>query len=113
MRVGVRSRNKKKIRGEQQSNCRTRLSAPPTLRPDTALPFTSLEQAWDLKNRPPFVRVFGRFDPEGSGNMAASDVRDRARFYITPSTLLRFSFRLKSTHLLFFLVLLGDAAFFV
>lgn len=31
-------------------------------------------QAWDAKHRPPFLKAFGRFDPEGLGEMLASDV---------------------------------------
>lgn len=31
-------------------------------------------QAWDLKQWPPFLETFGRFDPEGRGEMLASDV---------------------------------------
>lgn len=29
-----------------------------------------------MRHRPPFLRAFGRFDPEGRGEMLASDVRE-------------------------------------
>lgn len=32
------------------------------------------EQVWDLKHWTPFFEAFGRFDPEGRGEMLASDV---------------------------------------
>ncbi|CAM9590049.1 unnamed protein product, partial [Scytosiphon promiscuus] len=34
------------------------------------------KKVWDLKHRPPFLRAFGRFDPEGRGDMLASDIGD-------------------------------------
>ncbi|CAM9474289.1 unnamed protein product, partial [Ectocarpus fasciculatus] len=34
------------------------------------------KKAWDAKHRPPFLKAFGRFDPEGLGEMLASDIGD-------------------------------------